>query len=72
MDLKAASVPLIAQNICRRKEIYGDDIMDTMFCAGYLDQAGVDACDGDSGGPLVCSDENGKMYNNHYGCLFIG
>lgn len=34
--------------------------MDTMFCAGYLDQSGIDACDGDSGGPLVCADESGK------------
>lgn len=45
LDLKAASVPLIAQDVCRRKEYYGEDIMDTMFCAGYLDQtSSVDAC----------------------------
>lgn len=62
LDLKAANVPLIAQEVCRKKEYYGDDIMDTMFCAGYLDQASsVDACDGDSGGPLVCADESGKF-----------
>lgn len=62
LDLKAAHVPLIAQDVCRKKEYYGDDIMDTMFCAGYLDQASsVDACDGDSGGPLVCADENGEF-----------
>lgn len=60
LDLKAATVPIIAQEVCRQKEIYGDEIMDTMFCAGYLDRSGVDACDGDSGGPLVCADENGK------------
>lgn len=55
-------MPLIAQDVCRRKEYYGDDIMDTMFCAGYLDQANNqrDACDGDSGGPLACADGNGK------------
>lgn len=53
-------MPLIAQDVCRQRDIYGDEIMDTMFCAGYLDRSGVDACDGDSGGPLVCPDESGK------------
>lgn len=54
-------MPLIAQEVCRQKDIYGDEIMDTMFCAGFLDQTGVDACDGDSGGPLVCADESGEF-----------
>lgn len=58
--MKAANVPLIAQDVCKHKDIYGDEIMDTMFCAGYLDRSGVDACDGDSGGPLVCPNESGK------------
>lgn len=62
LDLKSATVPLIDQNICRQKHIYGDAIMDTMFCAGYLDKSGVDACDGDSGGPLVCPNEYGKKF----------
>lgn len=55
-------MPLIAQDVCRQKEIYGDEIMDTMFCAGYLDRSGIDACDGDSGGPLVCADEKGESF----------
>lgn len=59
-DLKAATVPLIAQQICRRKDVYGDEIMNTMFCAGFLNKTGIDACDGDSGGPLVCADDFGK------------
>lgn len=63
LDLNAASVPLIAQDICRREEYYGNNIMDTMFCAGYLDKSNsVDACEGDSGGPLVCADENGECF----------
>lgn len=60
LDLKAATVPIISQDVCRQKHIYGDAIMETMFCAGYLDQSGVDACDGDSGGPLVCADQSGN------------
>lgn len=67
LDLKAASVPLIAQNVCKQKEFYGDSIMDTMFCAGYLDKSSsVDACEGDSGGPLVCADENGENSQFHW------
>lgn len=56
LDLKAGSVPIIEQNICKKNDIYGDAIMDGMFCAGYLGSEGVDACDGDSGGPFVCED----------------
>lgn len=62
LDLKAAHVPLISQEVCRQKDIYGEEIMDTMFCAGFLNDQTVDACDGDSGGPLVCADENGNLF----------
>lgn len=34
--------------------------MNTMFCAGFMNKTGIDACDGDSGGPLVCADDFGK------------
>lgn len=62
LDLKAATVPIIDQTVCRQKAIYGEAIMDTMFCAGYLNGNGIDACDGDSGGPLVCSNESGNLF----------
>lgn len=35
-------------------------MMDGMFCAGFLNAEGIDACEGDSGGPLVC-ENNGKI-----------
>lgn len=65
LDLRAGSVPIIEQRICKKNDIYGEAIMDGMFCAGNLDNhlasgQGVDACDGDSGGPFVCQD-NGRF-----------
>ncbi|XP_047109118.1 mast cell tryptase-like [Schistocerca piceifrons] len=54
--LLAAYVPLLEQETCRTKEVYGDRdqaILDGMLCAGLL-EGGVDACGGDSGGPLAC------------------
>jgi len=53
--LRSGVVPIISDNICKKKEVYGDSITDGMFCAGSLN-GGIDACDGDSGGPLVCGD----------------
>ncbi|XP_052860000.1 uncharacterized protein LOC128267239 [Anopheles cruzii] len=57
-DLRAGTVPLLPHEVCRRPEVYGDALIDGMFCAGTL-ESGVDACDGDSGGPLVCPNDNG-------------
>ncbi|KAK4873689.1 hypothetical protein RN001_013049 [Aquatica leii] len=60
--LKAAVVPLLSLDTCRKDGIYGgrqQPILDSMVCAGKL-HGGVDACGGDSGGPLVC-EVNGRM-----------
>ncbi|XP_041829391.1 plasminogen activator, urokinase b [Melanotaenia boesemani] len=51
--LREAQVNLIADNVCRQKDYYGNMITDNMFCAGRPDWS-QDACEGDSGGPLVC------------------
>ncbi|XP_023130859.2 plasminogen activator, urokinase b [Amphiprion ocellaris] len=51
--LREAQVNLIADDVCREKDYYGNMITDNMFCAGRPDWS-QDACEGDSGGPLVC------------------
>ncbi|KAF2354596.1 Serine proteases trypsin domain [Trinorchestia longiramus] len=52
--LQAASIPLLAAEVCERETVHGKiQFGPGMVCAGYL-QGTVDACGGDSGGPLVC------------------
>ncbi|XP_073345280.1 plasminogen activator, urokinase b [Pagrus major] len=51
--LREAQVNLLADNMCRHKDYYGNMITENMFCAGRPDWS-QDACEGDSGGPLAC------------------
>ncbi|XP_018572875.1 trypsin-like [Anoplophora glabripennis] len=60
--LRAAAVPVLSLETCRKKGIYGgrqQQILDSMLCAGHL-RGGIDACGGDSGGPLVC-EKDGRL-----------
>ncbi|XP_059216985.1 uncharacterized protein LOC106092183 isoform X2 [Stomoxys calcitrans] len=66
--LRAAEVPILADEVCSRKNVYGNAMSEGMFCAGHLDE-NVDACDGDSGGPLVCSDNDAETL---YGIISWG
>ncbi|XP_069059575.1 hepatocyte growth factor activator [Pleurodeles waltl] len=56
--LQEAIVPILPDNKCSSPEVYGSEITDNMFCAGYTD-CRIDACQGDSGGPLAC--QTGKV-----------
>ncbi|KAG9479780.1 hypothetical protein GDO78_011689 [Eleutherodactylus coqui] len=51
--LQEAIVPIASYNKCSSPEVYGADLSENMFCAGYFD-CDIDACQGDSGGPLAC------------------
>ncbi|XP_075117201.1 hepatocyte growth factor activator serine protease [Leptodactylus fuscus] len=51
--LQEAIVPIVSDNKCSSPEVYGSELTENMFCAGYFD-CDIDACQGDSGGPLAC------------------
>jgi len=48
--LQKVTVPIVDQNVCQLA--YGDELRDSMFCAGLV-RGGKDSCQGDSGGPLL-------------------
>uniref|UniRef100_A0A8B9PHZ0 HGF activator n=1 Tax=Apteryx owenii TaxID=8824 RepID=A0A8B9PHZ0_APTOW len=58
--LQETLIPIIPEEKCRSPEVYGTEISENMFCAGYFDSKS-DACQGDSGGPLAC-DKNEISY----------
>ena len=58
-DLRAATVPIVADSTCGAADVYGAEFDPaTMVCAGYL-EGGIDTCQGDSGGPLESPLEGG-------------
>uniref|UniRef100_A0A3P9JGZ8 trypsin n=1 Tax=Oryzias latipes TaxID=8090 RepID=A0A3P9JGZ8_ORYLA len=52
--LREAQVNILADDVCRREDYYGNMITDNMICAASPNWS-QDACKGDSGGPLVCA-----------------
>ncbi|XP_018566111.1 trypsin [Anoplophora glabripennis] len=50
--LQVVQVPVADQEDCKKAFIV-EGVTDTMFCAGFFNVGGKDACTGDSGGPLV-------------------
>ncbi|XP_062991961.1 hepatocyte growth factor activator [Elgaria multicarinata webbii] len=58
--LQEVIIPIIPDYKCQNSDIYGAEISENMFCAGYLDSKS-DACQGDSGGSLAC-EKDGISY----------
>ncbi|CAH2299710.1 hepatocyte growth factor activator [Pelobates cultripes] len=51
--LQEVSIPLVPDSKCSSPEVYGFEVSENMFCAGYF-ECYKDACQGDSGGGLTC------------------
>ena len=67
--LQIVDVNVVDRETCNNA--YGD-ITNNMFCAGDLQNGGLDACQGDSGGPVV---QNGQLVGAvswGYGCARPG
>lgn len=57
--LKKTKLPLVEDKTCAG--IYGPQVKDHSFCAGFEDGTKTSSCKGDSGGPLAC-EKDGKYY----------
>jgi len=58
--LQEVTVKIIAPEVCKRQDWYGDRFEEqSMMCAGY-EEGGKDFCRGDSGGPLQCMTPSGR------------
>lgn len=52
-------VPVVADDVCNEAyNGFGGEVIESMICAGFLEEGGSDACQGDSGGPYVLKDSN--------------
>ncbi|GAB1289776.1 Transmembrane protease serine 11A [Apodemus speciosus] len=60
-ELREARVQIISNDVCKQRQVYGNEIKRGMFCAGFLEGI-YDACRGDSGGPLVVRDSKDTWY----------
>ena len=83
LTLQEVDVSLMSEQYCLDNSYMSNELDDSMFCAGELDNdgngltdGGKDSCQGDSGGPLICA-KNGVPYLTGvvswgYGCAAEG
>lgn len=52
--LQKAEIPIVSFDQCQKSYInISQPLTENMFCAGFIEEGGVDSCVGDSGGPVV-------------------
>ena len=66
--LQALQVPIVDRERCRQR--YGDNITESMLCAGIEKSKGF--CSGDSGGPLVAEGKLVGVVSFSRGCALPG
>ena len=66
--LRAAKIPIVSKNLCKKvyKEYGG--LPEGQICAGYYRIGGIDTCQGDSGGPLVIDGQQAGIVSWGFGC----
>lgn len=69
--MKKAEVPVSTDQECSSGYGNGYD-SNTMICAGYYANGGVDACQGDSGGPMFSGTDIVGVVSWGNGCAFAG
>ena len=65
---QANNIFLVKSSVCNEGSRYNGDVLDGMFCAGYIDIGEKDACQGDSGGPVTLNDELIGLVSWGYSC----
>ena len=72
--MKKVDLPTVSDEKCAEAYAEFNPVLDSMLCAGDLENGGIDACQGDSGGPYVLKGTNTQVaiVSWGYGCAYAG